>query len=77
MKIIHEAPGYSIPFERKGRRFTMQVTVPKEPNEWQKQKKQPAKQKRVTFAPTKISKNPFDTDEMDVDSLFIGQAIRG
>ena len=39
LKIIRKTPGYSIPFERKWRRFVMEITAPKTQNDWEKPKK--------------------------------------
>ena len=84
LKIIKDAPGYSMPFERKGRRFVMEITVPKDQSEWEKPKKtfKKANIAKKEFVPTKIAKNTFndifgEPSEMDVDSLLIGQAVRG
>ena len=77
MKIIQDAPGAAIPFSRKGRKFVMEVTIPKDPRSWNNPKN-PVKNRWQDHKGGIKLKNRFDgaNDDMDVDGLFIGQAIR-
>ena len=80
MKIIDEAPGHEIPFKRKGRRYVMTITVPKD--DWKKPKnviKSKPMSTQFTKTETKNRFNPI-SDDMNVDNLrrglFIGQAVK-